>query len=116
VCLLQHDGQDVAARGIGQRVEERVGPLALGHTYNHLVIRYQPGELGGGDLRRGCGGVAVHAMEFTRLAEARGGLLGVILVACINNRIRGLCTSVIVAARRPQRTRPVLTLLDGGSA
>jgi hypothetical protein len=35
VRLLQHDGEDVAARGIGQRVKERVGLLALGHTYNH---------------------------------------------------------------------------------
>jgi hypothetical protein len=55
-------------------------------------------------------------MEFTRLVGAGDDLLGVILVACINNRTRGLCTSVIVAARRSERTRPVLTLFDGGSA
>src|SRR3954468_2592443 len=38
VGVAQHHGEDVAARGIGQRVKERVGPLALGHIYNHSVI------------------------------------------------------------------------------
>jgi hypothetical protein len=38
VRFLQHDGEDVAARGIGQRMKERVGPLALGDIYNHSVI------------------------------------------------------------------------------
>ena len=35
VRLLQDDGEDVAARGIGERVKERVCLLALLHTYNH---------------------------------------------------------------------------------
>src|SRR6187455_2436292 len=38
VRVAQHHGEDVAARGIGQRMKERVGPLALVRTYNHLVI------------------------------------------------------------------------------
>src|SRR3954464_15729191 len=38
VRVAQHHGEDVAARGIGQRMKERVGPLALGHIYNHSVI------------------------------------------------------------------------------
>ena len=39
VRVLQHHGEDVAARGIGQRMKERVSPLGPGHTYNHPVIR-----------------------------------------------------------------------------
>jgi len=38
VGVPQHDGEDVAARGIGQRMEERVGPLGLRQTYNHSVV------------------------------------------------------------------------------
>ena len=38
VRVLQDDGEDVATRGIGQRVEERVGAIALDRTYNHWVI------------------------------------------------------------------------------
>src|SRR3954447_6227877 len=40
----QDHGEDVAARGSGQRMEERVGPLALGHIYNHSVIVSAPAE------------------------------------------------------------------------
>ncbi len=35
VRVPQHHGEDVAARGTGQRMKERVGPLGRGHTYNH---------------------------------------------------------------------------------
>ena len=35
VRVPQHHGEDVAPRGIGQRMEDRVGPLGLGDTYNH---------------------------------------------------------------------------------
>ena len=38
--VAQHHGEDVAARGIGQRMEERVDLLGLGRIYNHSVIRY----------------------------------------------------------------------------
>ena len=37
--VAQDDGEDVAAGGVGQRVEERVGPLGLVRTYNHSVTR-----------------------------------------------------------------------------
>ena len=35
VRVPQHHGEDVAARGIGERMKERVGPFALARTYNH---------------------------------------------------------------------------------
>ena len=39
VRVPQYHGEDVAARGIGQRMKDCVGSLGLGGTYNHLVIR-----------------------------------------------------------------------------
>jgi len=35
VRVVQHDGEDVAARGVGERMKERVGLLGLGPIYNH---------------------------------------------------------------------------------
>jgi hypothetical protein len=36
--VAQHHREDVAARGIGERMKERVGSLGLGQTYNHSVM------------------------------------------------------------------------------
>ena len=37
--VVQNHGEDVAARGVGQRMKQRVRLLGLVDTYNHSVIR-----------------------------------------------------------------------------
>src|SRR5215212_2602587 len=46
VCVAQDHGEDVAAGGVGKGMEERVGLVAVGRTYNHSVIRYQRRDRG----------------------------------------------------------------------
>ena len=40
VLVAQHEHDDVAPCGIGERVEDAVDPFLFRQTYNHMVVRY----------------------------------------------------------------------------
>ena len=74
----EHHGEDVAARGVGQRMEERVSSLGLDRIYNHAVIRSRasiptpsrPGPLGTSPDRRAARPQLVSVITPARMNDA----------------------------------------------